>query len=58
MVVIEGLKLEEGEFYEVGIKFENGYFSINLVFFNIEKKNMFVIESCSGINYIYLIGKV
>ena len=56
--VTEGLKPEEGESYEVGTKFENGYFSTNLALFNIEKKNMSATESRNGTNYTYLIGKV
>lgn len=60
--VTSGLKPEEGESYEIGTKYENGYFSTNLALFNIEKKNVSATESrgtgSNAMNYTYLIGKV
>lgn len=56
--VTEGLKPEQGESYEIGTKYENGYFSTNLALFNINKKNVSdTYAGSDGLNYAYLVGK-
>ena len=59
--VTEGLKPEQGESFEIGTKYENGYFSTNLAAFNINKKNVTDTHevSVNGVktNYAYLVGK-
>lgn len=57
--VTEGLKPEKGESYEVGTKYENGFFSTNLAAFTITKKNVTdTYKGTDGYNYSYNVGKV
>nr|WP_314738745.1 TonB-dependent siderophore receptor [uncultured Haemophilus sp.] len=56
--VTDGLKPEEGQSFELGTKYENGYFSTNLALFNIDKKNVSdTYSGTDGYNYTYLVGK-